>query len=290
MNDFILMTDSSCDLPEKLARELNLTVLPLSFTQNKKTYVNYLDEREMPVSTFYQRLRDGDMAVTTGVNFDAAYQAMEKALKDGKDILCLNFSSALSCTYASCYSAAGELRDKYKERKICVVDTLSASLGQGLLVYLTAQKIKAGATLEEARDFAERTKLHLCHWFTVDDLHHLKRGGRVSATTAIVGTMLSIKPIMHMDDMGRLIPVSKARGRKRSILALLERMEETALDPATQTVFISHGDCREDAEFLAALIREKLGVKDILIGPVGPVIGAHSGPGTLALFFVGQYR
>ncbi len=196
----------------------------------------------------------------------------------------------MSCTYASCVSAANELREKYKERTIEVVDTLAASLGQGLLVYLTAQKKKAGATLAEALDFVERMKLHMCHWFTVDDLMHLRRGGRVSTAAAIVGSMLSIKPVMHTDDAGKLTPVGKVRGRKKSILALLEKMEELSIDPEKQTVFISHGDCEEDAQFLAEQIKTHLHVKDILIHPVGPVIGAHSGPGTLALFFIGQHR
>lgn len=290
MRDYVLMTDSSCDLPAKKADELGLTVLPLSFTMEGKTYVNYLDEREMPIAQFYARLRSDATVVTAGVNFEAAMEAMEKVLKEGKDVLALGFSSALSCTYGSFASAAQELKDKYKDSKIYVVDTLSASLGQGLLVYLTAQEKLKGKTIDEVRDFAESTKLHLCHWFTVDDLHHLRRGGRISAATAMIGSMLSIKPIMHMDDQGRLVAVSKTRGRKRSILSLLDHMTETAIDPAKQTVFISHGDCLEDAQLLADHIRETLHVKDIMIAPVGPVIGAHSGPGTLALFFLGTNR
>lgn len=290
MREYVLMTDSSCDLPDELAKELGLTVLPLSFVQDGKTYRNYLDCREMPSKVFYKNLRDGHTAVTSGVNIDAATTAMEEILKSGRDILCLNFSSALSCTYASCVSAANELREKYRERTIEVVDTLAASLGQGLLVYLTAQKKKAGAALAEARDFAERMKQHVCHWFTVDDLMHLRRGGRVSTATAIVGSMLSIKPVMHTDDAGKLTPVGKVRGRKKSILALLEKMEELVIDPEKQTVFISHGDCEEDAQFLAEQIKARFHIKDILIHPVGPVIGAHSGPGTLALFFIGQHR
>ena len=290
MRDFVLMTDSSCDLPAKMADELGLTVLPLSFTMGGKTYVNYLDGREMSSARFYERLRDDASVVTAGVNFEAALEAMEKVLKEGKDILCLAFSSALSCTYSSFLSASQELREKYKDNKIYVVDTLSASLGQGLLVYLTAQEKKKGKTIDEVRDFAESTRLHLCHWFTVDDLNHLRKGGRISAATAMIGSILSIKPIMHMDDQGCLVAVSKTQGRKRSIRALLEHMTDTAIEPQKQTVFISHGDCLEDANFLADRIRETLGVKDIMISPVGPVIGAHSGPATLALFFLGTAR
>ena len=290
MRDFVLMTDSSCDLPAKMADELGLTVLPLSFTMGGKTYVNYLDGREMSSARFYERLRDDASVVTAGVNFEAALEAMEKVLKEGKDILCLAFSSALSCTYSSFLSASQELREKYKDNKIYVVDTLSASLGQGLLVDLTAQEKKKGKTIDEVRDFAESTRLHLCHWFTVDDLNHLRKGGRISAATAMIGSILSIKPIMHMDDQGCLVAVSKTQGRKRSIRALLEHMTDTAIEPQKQTVFISHGDCLEDANFLADRIRETLGVKDIMISPVGPVIGAHSGPATLALFFLGTAR
>lgn len=290
MREFVLMTDSSCDLPAKTADELGLTVLPLSFTMEGKTYVNYLDGREMSSARFYERLRGDATVVTAGVNFEAALEAMEKVLKEGKDILCLAFSSALSCTCGSFMSAAQELREKYKDSKIYVVDTLSASLGQGLLVYLTAQEKLNGKSIDEVRDFAENTKLHLCHWFTVDDLHHLRRGGRISAATAMIGSILSIKPIMHMDDQGRLVAVSKTQGRKRSIRALLEHMTDTATAPEKQTVFISHGDCPEDAQYLADRIRETLNVKNIMISPVGPVIGAHSGPATLALFFLGTGR
>lgn len=290
MRDFVVMTDSSCDLPESMANELNLTVLPLSYTMDDKTYVNYLDWRAMSPSVFYQALRDKNTTKTTGVNFEDATEAMETILKQGKDILCLAFSSALSCTYSSFSSAATELREKYKESKIYVVDTLSASLGQGLLVYLTVQKIRAGADIDQARAFAEETKFHLCHWFTVDDLHHLKRGGRVSATTATIGSILSIKPVMHMDDMGRLTAVGKVRGRKHSINALFEHMQALAIKPEEQVVFISHGDCIDEAQALANRIKQTFHVKHVLVNYVGPVIGSHSGPGTMALFFVGQNR
>ena len=171
-----------------------------------------------------------------------------------------------------------------------MVDSLSASLGQGLLVYLCVQEKRKGRTVDEVHAFAEETKGKVCHWFTVDDLNHLKRGGRVSAAAALFGTMLSIKPVLHVDDTGHLVPVSKARGRKASLLALVDRMAESAVDPAGQTVFISHGDCEADADFVADEVRRRFGVKEIYINYVGPVIGNHSGPGTLALFFLGSHR
>lgn len=215
---------------------------------------------------------------------------MEEILKEGKDILNLAFSSGLSSTYSASAVAAQELSAEYPERKIYTVDTLCASLGQGMLVYLAARKKQEGASIEEVRDFVEDTKLKQCHWFTVDDLMHLKRGGRVSGATALVGTMLKIKPVMHVDDEGRLINMEKARGRKASLNALVEKMAESALNPSEQEIFISHGDCLDDAEYVAERVKERLGVKAVYINHVGPVIGAHSGPGTIALFFLGNRR
>ena len=215
---------------------------------------------------------------------------MRGILQSGKDILCIAFSSALSTTYQSAVIAAEELQSEFPDAQIRVVDSLCASLGQGLLVYLCAREKEAGKTLEEVHAFAEETKGRVCHWFTVDDLNHLKRGGRISAATALFGTMLAIKPVMHVDDEGRLIPVGKARGRKASLMALVDHMEETAIDPKNQTVFISHGDCVEDARFVADEVRRRFGTEDIRINYVGPVIGNHSGPGTLALFFLGSKR
>ena len=218
---------------------------------------------------------------------------MRPVLESGRDILCLSFSSALSTTYQSAVIAAEELREAFPEAKVHVVDSLCASLGQGLLVYLCAREKAAGRSLTGLRDYAEATKGHICHWFTVDDLNHLKRGGRVSAATALLGTMLSIKPVLHVDNEGRLIPVSKVRGRKASLKALVDKMEETAVDAlGKQTVFISHGDCEGDALLVADEITRRFGNRDIHLNYVGPVIGNHSGPGTMALFlfFVGSKR
>ena len=290
MRDFVLMTDSCCDMAPQMAEELGLIVLPLSLELGGATYHNYLDGREIGFSDFYSRIRSGETATTSAISVGTFEEAMRPVLESGRDILCLSFSSALSTTYQSAVIAAGEMREAFPEAKVHVVDTLCASLGQGLLVYLCALQKQAGKSLEELRDYAENTKGRICHWFTVDDLNHLKRGGRVSAATALFGTMLSIKPVLHVDDQGRLIPVSKARGRRASLLALVDRMEETAVEPGKQTIFISHGECLEDAEFVAGEIRRRFGTEDIRINYVGPVIGNHSGPGTMALFFVGTER
>lgn len=287
---YVVMTDSSADLSAEMVEKLGLDVIPLSVNVGEKSFMNYPDEREIGSHDFYEMLRGGANAQTSAVNVDTFLNTMSVHLKAGKDVLYLGFSSGLSSTYSASEIAAQELRETYPDRKILTIDTLAASLGQGLLVYLTMQKVLAGATIEEAAAFAEENRLHLCHWFTVDDLFFLKRGGRVSAATALVGSALGIKPVLHVDNEGHLINVSKARGRKNSILALVDRMAQSAIDPAKQTIFISHGDCLADAEFLADEVRKRFGVSDITINFVGPVIGAHSGPGTLALFFLGTER
>ena len=290
MSDYVLLTDSSADLTAELVAELGVEVLPLSFHMGDKTYRNWPDNREIDPKDFYRRLRAGETATTSAVNVSDYTEAVEPLVQAGRDVLIIAFSSGLSATCHSAQIAAQELSEQYPDRKIWVVDSLCASLGQGLLVWYAARMKAQGKSMEEVRDWLEDNKLHLCHWFTVDDLHFLKRGGRISAATAVVGTMLSIKPVMHVDDGGHLVPVSKARGRKASLLALVDHMEKTADHPEGQTVFISHGDCEADAKFVADEVRRRFGVKDIYINYVGPVIGNHSGPGTLALFFLGSHR
>ena len=290
MSEFVLMTDSSADLSQEMVQELGVTVLPLSFTIQGKVYRNYPDNREMDLPLFYDMLRAGELATTSAVNVAEYTQAVEPILQEKKDVLILAFSSGLSSTYQASVLAAEELREKYPDRKIYTVDTLCASLGQGLLVYLAVQEQRKGRSIEEVRDWAESTKLHLCHQFTVDDLHFLKRGGRISATTAVVGSMLQIKPVLHVDDEGHLINLGKARGRQASLKALVDKMEKTVTEEGKKTVFISHGDCRKDAVAVADMVRERFGTQDIRINYVGPVIGAHSGPGTLALFYLGTER
>ena len=288
MREFVLMTDSCCDLSQQMVEDLGLVVLPLSVLQEGKEYRDYPDHRELDPKVFYQKLRAGAMGSTSAANVESFREAMEPILQAGKDILSINFSSALSTTCQSAAMAARELGEQYPEGKMIVIDSLCASLGQGMLVYLAAQEKAKGKSIDEVADFVRETIPHLCHWFTVDDLNHLKRGGRVSAAAALFGTMLQMKPVLHVDDEGRLIPVSKVRGRKASIKALLDKMEELALD--TETVFISHGDCLEEVEEMAQAIRERFGTKNIVINYVGPVIGNHSGPGTVALFFLGKHR
>lgn len=290
MASYVIVTDSSADLSAQMAEKAGVQVLPLRFTVGGKTYYNWPDNREMDPKVFYRMLREGEVATTAAVNISQYLDMLEPILQSGTDVLVLSFSSGLSATYDSSRLAAEELREKYPQRKIFAVDTLCASLGQGLLVWHAAQLKDQGKSIEEVRDWVEENKLHLCHQFTVDDLHFLKRGGRISATTAVVGTMLKIKPVLHVDDGGKLVNIGKARGRRASLKALVDRMEETAIDPAGQTVFISHGDCKEDAEYVAGLVKEHMGVQDVRINYVGPVIGAHSGPGTLALFHLGSRR
>ena len=290
MSDYVIVTDSSCDLPAKLVEELELQVAPLAFLMGDKTYRKYPDNREMSPEEFYSRLAAGEMATTNAVNVGEATELLEPFLKEGKDVLVLGFSSGLSTTFNSFQIAAADLSEHYPERKIYAVDTLCASLGQGMLVAQAARLRQQGKSIEEVRDWALDYRLHQCHWFTVNDLYFLKRGGRVSAATALVGTMLQIKPVMHMDDEGHLINMAKARGRKASLLALVDKIQELGIDPAGQTMYVSHSACLEDAQFVADEVKKRYGVKEIIINSIGPVIGAHTGPGCVALFFTGSKR
>lgn len=288
MRDFVILTDSCCDLPADLLAELEVSVLPLSFVMDGREYFNYPDNRDIQPKAFYDKLRAGSLGTTSAVSVGAFQEAMGAAAAQGKDVLCIAFSSALSTTYQSACIAAEDVMAEHPGSTVVVVDSLGASMGQGMLVYLAVQKKRQGASLEEVRRYAEERKHRICHFFTVDDLNHLKRGGRVSATAALFGTMLQMKPVLHVDAEGRLTPVSKVRGRKASVRALLEKMEELVDDPGL--VFISHGDCLEETEALAQAIREKFKSETVLINYVGPVIGNHSGPGTIALFFQGKNK
>ena len=290
MNNFVIMTDSSCDLPASLAEKMELSVLPLSVYIEDKRYINYLDEREISFAEIYAKLRTKCPAKTSAVNMSDFLAPIEEILKSGRDLLYIGFSSGLSGTYNAGAAACQEMAEKYPERKVYAVDSLCASLGQGLLVYHAWLKKQEGMSIEQVRDWTEQNKLHLCHWFTIDDLMFLKRGGRVSGATAVVGSMLNIKPVMHVDNEGHLIKVSTARGRKASIKALADEAEKRGIDLKNQTIFISHGDCLDEAKYLGDIMRTRFNVKDVLINYVGPVIGAHSGPGTIALFFLGSER
>ena len=287
MSHYQIITDSGSDLPESMLRQLDVQRVCLSLLFREQTLPDSVDGHIIEV---YDALRQGEIAKTSAVNPEGWAAVMEAALASGKDVLALAFSSGLSATYQSAVIAADELQEKYPDRKIRVVDTACASLGQGLFVYHACKQRDAGLSLEELTAWAEENKLKLCHWFTVDDLMFLKRGGRVSAATAVVGTMLQIKPVLHVDNEGRLINVSKARGRKASIDALVKKMEETMLRGVNDVAFICHGDCLEDAKYLEKLVKERCGVKEVFIGYTGAVIGSHAGPGVLALFYLGEHR
>ncbi len=287
MAGYQIITDSGSDLSVKMLQSLGLRAVPLSVLFRGKTNDDRVDDS---IKVLYDGLRAGEVATTSAVNPGRWEETMEPILAGGEDLLVLAFSSGLSTTCQSASIAAETLRGKYPERKIYVVDTLAASLGEGLLVWYACKKRDEGMGLEQLRDWVEENKLHLCHWFTVDDLMYLKRGGRVSAATALVGTMLQIKPVLHVDNDGHLINVSKARGRKASIEALAKKAAELGTDYDNSTVFISHGDCPQDAAYLASVLKERYGVKEAVIGYVGAVIGSHAGPGVLALFFMGKNR
>ena len=285
--DFQIITDSCCDFPTPMYGQLGLTFVPLTVEFRGNTFD---DKNDDTLKDMYAGLRAGEVAKTSAVNPSRWSQAMEKALAAGKDVLVLAFSSGLSTTYQSAVIAAEELKDEYPDRKIQVIDTLCASMGQGLLVWYTCKKRDEGLSLDEVAQWVLENRLHLCHWFTVDDLMYLKRGGRISAATALVGTMLQIKPLLHVDDEGHLINMTKTRGRKAAIDAMVKKAQELGAGYDNSTMFISHGDCLSDAEYLSRQLKEKCGVKDVVISYVGAVIGSHSGPGTLALFFLGSHR
>lgn len=287
---YVILTESSCDLTPELAAQAGVEVLPLNFTMEGKNYPHYPDARAMSIALFYDKMRSGAVAVTAAANVAELTDGMEAHLKEGRDVLFLCFSSGLSSTRSACAIAAGELQEKYPERKIYTVDTLAASGGQGLLVLLAGRRQRAGAAIEEVRDFVEETKLHMAHWFTVDDLTYLKRGGRVSPTAAAVGTMLNIKPVLHVDNEGHLIPMEKVRGRKAALAALVKQLRKSVKDPEEQTMMISHACCREEAEALRESIQAEFCPKEILITELGPIIGAHTGPGLMALFFLAEHR
>lgn len=290
MSEYVIVTDSSADLSAEMVKELGVEVLPLSFTIRGTTLQNWPDERDMTIKEFYQLLREGEMATTSAVNMQQYLDLLEPILAGGKDVLILSFTSGLSATCQSSLMAAEELRAKFPERKIYVVDTLCAAFGQGLLCWYAANKHKAGESIEAVRDWCEDNKMKVCHWITVNDLMHLKRGGRISATTALAGTLLQIKPIIHVDDAGKLDTVDKARGRKGALDYLVNKVVTTAIDPQEQVVFISHSDCEEDARYVGEQVKERCGVKDVRYGYIGPVIGAHTGPGCVVAFFLGQPR
>lgn len=289
MKDYVLFTDSATDLSVELIQQMQVEVVPLSVTVAGKEYKNYPDNRDISPKEFYDLLRSGQMATTSQVNQADWAEAFESALKEGKDVLCLAFSSGLSGTCQAAVLAAEELREKYPQNTIEVVDTLQASMGEGLVVYHAARLKQQGYTLPQLARWLEENKQSICAWFTVDDLMFLKRGGRVSGAAALAGTLLGIKPVLHVDAVGHLVPMEKVRSRRASLDALVKRFAQSQVDKSQQVVFLSHSDCREDCDYVANKIRA-MGVENIHISNIGPVIGAHTGPGAVALFFSGDVR
>jgi DegV family protein with EDD domain len=288
MNEYVIMTDSACDMKPELLAEWGVPFRSLTYRFDGSDQ-EYTDS-SIPAVEFYAKMKAGSVAKTSAVNSESFLQMFEEALKNGKDVLYLGFSSGLSTTFNSARIASLDLAERYPDRKITVVDTLAASAGFGLLVYLAVQKKNAGASMDEVAAYIEELKWKTCLWFTVDDLVYLKRGGRISPTAAFVGNVLGIKPVLHMDNEGHLINMFKVRGRKTAVTSLADQYGKLAEDPAGGTVFISHADCMNDVEELVSILKERYGASVQIITDVGPVIGAHSGPGTLALFFIGKEK
>ncbi|QNK39158.1 DegV family protein [Caproicibacter fermentans] len=290
MSDYRIITDSNTDLTQEQTDRLDLTVIPMSFTIGDDSLLDYPDERDLSSHEFYRRIAAGETSTTNQISIATFTETFEPYLAAGQDVLYLGFSSGLSGTYNNSVIAAKELASKYPQRRIATADTLAASMGEGLLVYHAAMMKRGGASLEEVRSWMEQNRNRMHHWFTVDDLNHLKRGGRISGASALVGTMLGIKPVMHFDDQGHIILMEKIRGRKQSLDTLVGHMEKTCIEPDKQMIFISHSDSPEGCEYVASEVKRRLGVTQIETAPIGPVIGAHTGTGTVALFYLGQDR
>ena len=287
MRDYVITVNSTVDLPKEWLEERNVPVVPLKYTIDGETYT---DMEGLSAKEFFAKLREGKMSVTSQVNPEEAAELLEPYVKDGKDILHLGFSSGLSGTLNSMRIAGQMLEEKYPEAKVIVIDTLCACLGEGLLLYKALQQKAMGKTIDETAQWVEENKLHICHNVTVDDLNHLHRGGRVSKTTAVLGTLVQIKPIIHMDDNGKLQVIGKERGRKKSLNKIVDMAVEQSKGWDNDIIMITHGDCIEDAEYVAKLVREKMGIDNILINNIGTVIGSHTGPGVVAVFCMGNKR
>ncbi|MCL2842991.1 MAG: DegV family protein [Oscillospiraceae bacterium] len=284
MSNYTIIANNTCDLPKEIVDTLKVTFLPLGFSIGDETF------KEMPSKEFYQRIRDGAMPTTNAGNVGEYTDLFEAELSAGNDVLCIVFSSGLSATYNSAVMAAQEMTEKYPDRKLYLVDSLAASAGEGLLVQGACERQAAGKSIEEVRDWLEATKGKVVHYFTVNDLGHLKRGGRVSAAQAMVGSMLGIKPILRVDETGHLVPMDKVRGRSAALQKLVSLLGEKGVDIQNQTVYISHSDCLDEAQGLAQQFKDKLGVKKVIIGDIGPVIGSHTGIGVLAVFCLADGR
>ncbi len=287
MKKYVIFSDSTADLPIEYIEEHEIVNIPLYYNMGGVLYGGDID---LSVKDFYDRMRGGEMPTTTASNPAYILSKYREYIAKGYDILHISFSSALSGSCNNAFVTARELSDSNPEAKVIVIDSLSASLGEGLMVYKAVELKEKGKTIDEVVQYIEDNKLHFCHQFTVEDLNHLYRGGRVSKATAVLGTMISIKPILHVDDEGRLVPIGKVRGRKKSLVTLVDNMEKAMNGYDNDVVMISHGDSIEDANYVASLIKERFGIENIIINPVSPTIGTHSGPGTIALFFMGETR
>ena len=287
MKEFVITTDSTVDLPKDFLEEKGVTVLALSYILDG---VTYQDMDGLSGKEFFDKIRNGSLPTTSQVNPEEARAVFEEIVKEGKDILHIAFSSGLSGTYNSCRIAGEELMEDYPGARVVVIDSLCASMGEGLLLYKALELKEQGKSLEEIAAWVEENKLHICHNVTVDDLFHLHRGGRVSKATAVLGTMVKIKPIIHMDNEGKLMVIGKERGRKKSIVNLVDRMEKQMGDYDNSVCMITHGDCEDDALYLKSLLEERFGIKQVIIHGIGSVIGSHTGPGVLAVFFMGNER
>ena len=285
MSKFVITADSTVDLPKAFLEEKQVPVVSLSYIIDGATY---RDGEGLTSKEFYDKIREGAMPTTSQVNPEQARDLFEPILKGGTDILHIAFTSGLSGTYNSCRIAAEELGEEYPDRKIVVVDSLCAASGGGMLLYKAIELKEQGKSFDEIVTWVEENKLHVCHDVTVDDLFHLHRGGRVSKTSAVVGTIIKIKPIIHVNDEGKLIVIGKERGRKKALQTLVERMEEKSQGFENDIVMITHGDALEDAEYVKGLIQDKFGITNIMINPLGTVIGSHTGPGVIALFYMGN--
>lgn len=290
MSDYVIFTDANTDMTQEMVDSLGVQVLPMRFMLNEKEYYNYPDGREIDVKDFYSALRAGASTSTSQTNTPEYVDIFRPAMQEGKDVLYLGFSSGLSGTVNAAALAVDELMQEFPDRTLVVVDTLCASLGEALMVWQAATMQQEGQSLQEVATWVLENRHKVCHWFTVDDLNFLKRGGRVSGASALMGTMLNIKPVMRVNTEGKLEPVDKVRGRKNSLNRLVDEMEKAAVEPASQKVFIAHADCPDDAQYVADEIKRRFGTTDIVMSYIGPVIGGHAGPNTLALFYMGESR
>lgn len=287
---FQIITDSCANLTADIIRQYKLEVLPMEYLMDGIQHYITADFKEADYKAFYNSMREGKVAKTSMVNGESARPVFEKILAGGTDILYIGFSSALSGTVQSVKATLDDLAQQYPDRKCITVDSLAAAMGEGLLVTHAAILQQNGENLETVVQWLEDNKLRLCHLFTVDDLKYLRRGGRISGATALIGSVLQIKPLMHVDNEGRLVAFGKVRGRKASIQALLNRMAETIVNPSDQIIYVIHGDCEAEAKNIVKEIKTRFKPKSIVVNYVDQVIGAHSGPGTLAIFFLGQQR